>query len=175
MANLQDGVESIRWIAERLDGFRAVADAIDKVGALDRAIAERTAALAATVAKHEAAVGDVKAAQDSLADLAKSHADAIKEHVQKAEQILADAHSEADAVAARAKLEAKGLVDGANAKINAEFEEWSEHIALLRKQAADVQEQAKAAASARDEAVKELADLEQKIGAVKEHAKQLLA
>lgn len=173
MANLQDGVHSIRWVAERLDGFKAVADAIDKIGSLDAAIASRETALAGLNSDYEAAKSRVAAAQSDLATLANTHAAAMEAHRHQADAIIGAAHEQEAAILATAKANAQQITDAAKAEIEKRETAWQEHLKALRNEAADVLMKKQIAESDLNAAIERHGEVTRQIDALRDHARKV--
>ena len=173
MANLQDGVHAIRWVAERLDGFKAVADAIDKIGSLDAAIASRETALKTLNGQHDNAHARVAAALAEEDAVANRRAAAVRDHEERAAAIISSAHEQEAAILATAKANAQQITDAAKAEIEKRETAWQEHLKALRNEAADVLMKKQIAESDLNTAIERHGEVTRQIEALRDHARKV--
>jgi cell division septum initiation protein DivIVA len=175
MANIRDGVESIIWLAERLDGFRAVAATLDQIGSLDDALITRKDQIAALNAEHDAAQARTAAAKSDEDTLAAKRASALRGHAERADAITSAASEQAEAIVATAKAHAAQMIDDAKAAIAVNEAKWQDRLTELSAEVADLLVQKQMAEANLGKAREDHVEITQKIGALRAQAKTILS
>lgn len=174
MSDIQNGVDAVRKLVRLIEPLGQVADALDKVGALENAIKEHERDLKK--------LADQKAKAELNAITAEAKVDAAREQAAKevaaaqsvAEKIVVDAQSEAVAIKDKAKTGADALIARATADAASAKASLNAQIGELQAKLAGLQGEVEAAGKARDAAAAELEEIEKKVAAAKSKLKAFL-
>lgn len=135
MSKFTEAADAIRTVAQRLEGFRIAADALESIGSVDQAAKEAAKARDAAQTERDAVLAELTKAKAELAKARDKAKDLVKDAEAKAVEIAAVANQGREVLLAKAKEDAdkaaEDLVRPALAQKHAELAKAQEAAAVV--------------------------------------------